>query len=205
MTARSSSIPAGADCVSPALGGSGEKRVAKLARGSSFRGVGFVQAGPAANNSGPRAVLRRHAPSATRQRTLEANGIDCGASVLRRRLTPRAERLRARLSAQASLARIVRSACSLMRSKPRTRSGDSAHSFLSRPNSRSTEARRRYWAVKRGVSRGMSGCRRSALIQTDAGLQSRWRNATWSPCAHGRLPRRSKCRARMSAGHVCRA
>jgi hypothetical protein len=40
-------------------------------------------AGPAANNPGPRAVLRRHAPSATRQRTLEANGIDCGASVLR--------------------------------------------------------------------------------------------------------------------------
>ena len=37
------------------------------------------EAGPAANNPGPRAVLRRHAPSATRQRTLEANGIDCGA------------------------------------------------------------------------------------------------------------------------------
>jgi hypothetical protein len=37
------------------------------------------EAGPAANNPGLRAVLRRHAPSATRQRTLEANGIDCGA------------------------------------------------------------------------------------------------------------------------------
>jgi hypothetical protein len=41
-----------------------------------------VEAGPAANNPGLRAVLRQHAPSATRQRTLEANGIDCGASVL---------------------------------------------------------------------------------------------------------------------------
>ena len=46
-------------------------------------GVGSIEAGPAANNPGPRAVLRRHAPSATRQRTLEANGIDCGASGLR--------------------------------------------------------------------------------------------------------------------------
>ena len=51
-------------------------------RASRFRGVGSVEAGPAANNPGPRAVLRQHAPSATRQRTLEANGIDCGASVL---------------------------------------------------------------------------------------------------------------------------
>src|SRR4051794_8589811 len=38
-----------------------------------------LEAGPAATNPGPRAVLRRYAPSATRQRTLEANGIDCGA------------------------------------------------------------------------------------------------------------------------------
>ena len=51
-------------------------------RASRFEGVGSVEAGPAANNPGPRAVLRRHAPSATRQRTLEANGIDCGASGL---------------------------------------------------------------------------------------------------------------------------
>jgi hypothetical protein len=51
-------------------------------RAGRFRGVGSVEAGPAANNPGPRAVLRQHAPSATRQRTLEANGIDCGASVL---------------------------------------------------------------------------------------------------------------------------
>jgi len=50
---------------------------------------------------------------------------------------------RARLSAQASLARIVESAWSRTRSIPRTRSGSSAHSFLSRPNSRSTEARPR--------------------------------------------------------------
>jgi hypothetical protein len=48
-----------------------------------FRGVGSVEAGPAANSPGPRAVLRQPAPSAPRQRTLEANGIDCGASVLR--------------------------------------------------------------------------------------------------------------------------
>jgi len=52
-------------------------------RASRFGGVGSVEAGPAASNPGPRAVLRRHAPSATRQRTLEANGIDCGASGLR--------------------------------------------------------------------------------------------------------------------------
>jgi hypothetical protein len=44
--------------------------------------------------------------------------------------------------------------------------------FLGRPNSRSTAARRQYGAVKRGVSRGMSGCRRSALIQREAGLHS---------------------------------
>jgi hypothetical protein len=51
-------------------------------RAGRIRGVGSVEAGPAAHNPGPRAVLRQHAPSATRQRTLEANGIDCGASVL---------------------------------------------------------------------------------------------------------------------------
>jgi hypothetical protein len=58
-------------------------------RASRFRGVGSVEAGSAANNLGPREVLRQHAPSATRQRTLGANGIDCGASVV----MPRAERL----------------------------------------------------------------------------------------------------------------
>ena len=59
--------------------------------------VGF-QAGPAANNPGPRAVLRRHAPSATRQRTLEANGIDCGAGRASgaERLTPAQGAARAR-------------------------------------------------------------------------------------------------------------
>src|SRR5689334_1894643 len=41
------------------------------------------EAGPAANDPGLRAVLRRHAPSATRQRTLEANGVDCGAGPVR--------------------------------------------------------------------------------------------------------------------------
>src|SRR5205823_4390472 len=58
-----------------ALGGaSGE-----FARAAPIRSSVQFEAGPAANNSGPRAVLRRHAPSATRQRTLKANGIDCGA------------------------------------------------------------------------------------------------------------------------------
>jgi hypothetical protein len=46
-----------------------------------------------------------------------------------------------RASAEASLARIVRSAWRRTRSTPRTRNGSSAHSFLSLPNSRSTEAR----------------------------------------------------------------
>ena len=49
------------------------------------------KAGPAANNLGPRAVLRRHALRAARQRTLEANGIDRGAVLyLSGRTTPRA-------------------------------------------------------------------------------------------------------------------
>src|SRR5215204_4793023 len=51
----------------------------KLARADSIESRVELEAGPAANNPGPRAVLRQHAPSATRQRTLEANGIDRGA------------------------------------------------------------------------------------------------------------------------------
>ena len=54
-------------------------RGAKLARADPIESRVEFEAGPAANNPGPRAVLRRHAPSATRQRTLEANGIDRGA------------------------------------------------------------------------------------------------------------------------------
>jgi hypothetical protein len=54
-------------------------RVAKVARADPIESRVEFEAGPAANNSGPRAVLRRHAPGAARQRTLEANGIDCGA------------------------------------------------------------------------------------------------------------------------------
>ena len=50
------------------------------------------KAGPAANNPGPRAVLRRHALRAQRQRTLEANGIDCGAGPLSKRAALRRER-----------------------------------------------------------------------------------------------------------------
>src|SRR5215213_9429949 len=51
----------------------------KLARAGAIASRVEFEAGPAANNPGPRAVLRQHAPSATRQRTLEANGIDRGA------------------------------------------------------------------------------------------------------------------------------
>ena len=53
--------------------------VAQLARADPIESRVECEARPAANNPGLRAVLRRHAPSATRQRTLEANGIDCGA------------------------------------------------------------------------------------------------------------------------------
>jgi hypothetical protein len=45
------------------------------------------------------------------------------------------------LIAPPSSARLVGSACSRARPRPRTRRGDSAHLFLSRPNSRSTAAR----------------------------------------------------------------
>ena len=55
------------------------KRVAKFAPADPIESRVESEAGPAANNPGLRAVLRRHAPSATRQRTLEANGNDCGA------------------------------------------------------------------------------------------------------------------------------
>jgi hypothetical protein len=51
----------------------------KLARADTFESRVEFEARPAANNPGPRAVLRRHAPSATRRCTLEANGIDRGA------------------------------------------------------------------------------------------------------------------------------
>jgi hypothetical protein len=52
------------------------------------------------------------------------------------------------------------------------RGGASAQSFLRRPNSRSTAARRPQRAAQRGVWRGISGCRRSALIHREAGLHS---------------------------------
>src|SRR5215211_7163131 len=55
------------------------RRVVKLARAGLIESRVEFEAGPAANNLGPRAVLRRHALRAARQRTLEANGIDCGA------------------------------------------------------------------------------------------------------------------------------
>lgn len=79
---------------------------------------------------------------------------------------------RASLRATASRASTVRSTCSATRSIRRTRSGSMAHSCFSRPNSRSTAPRLRYRPFQRGVSRGMSVCRRSALIQTLAGEHS---------------------------------
>src|SRR5215218_8107596 len=51
----------------------------KLARARPIESRVEFEASPAANNPGPSAVLRQHAPSATRQRTLEANRIDRGA------------------------------------------------------------------------------------------------------------------------------
>jgi hypothetical protein len=58
------------------------RKEAKRVRSGRRVGVGCAKAGPAANNPGLRAVLRRLASSALRQRTLEANRIDCGASLL---------------------------------------------------------------------------------------------------------------------------
>ena len=59
----------------------------KLARADTIESSVEFEAGPAANNPGPRAVLRRHAPSATRQRTLEATGSTAGLVPLSKRLS----------------------------------------------------------------------------------------------------------------------
>ena len=80
--------------MSPSTSAWSGERVAKPARADSIRSRVKGEAGPAANNPGLRAVLRRHAPSATRQRTLEANGIDCGAGPSRG-VSLRSERRRA--------------------------------------------------------------------------------------------------------------
>ena len=53
----------------------------------------LVSDGSVANNPGQRAVVRRRATSATRQRTMRANGIDCGASSLGENHGLRGERL----------------------------------------------------------------------------------------------------------------
>ena len=65
-----------------------------------------------------------------------------------------------------------RSAWRATRSSPRTRSGFKPRLFMSRPNSRSTAPRPRYRSPKRLLSRGISGCRREALRQTEAGWHS---------------------------------
>jgi len=64
--------------------------VPKLARVGLIESRVEFEAGPAANDLGPRAVLRRHALRAARQRTLEANGIDCGAGRVSAVRLPRA-------------------------------------------------------------------------------------------------------------------
>ncbi len=66
-----------------------------------------------------------------------------------------------------------RSACSCTRSSPRTRRGASPASCFKRPKHRSTAPRPRYRSPNRLVLRGMSGFRRSALIQTLAGEHAR--------------------------------
>ena len=88
------------------------------------------------------------------------------------RATPRAGTARASLTATASLARTVRSTWSATRSIRRTRSGSIAHWCLSVPNSRSPAPRLRYRAFHRSVSRGISVCSLSVLIQTEAGEHS---------------------------------
>jgi hypothetical protein len=77
------------------------RRVAKLARSDPIESMVEFEAGPAATIPGLRAVLRRHAPSATRQRTLEAHGIDCGAGPVSERSSYAASSTaRVRLSGQ---------------------------------------------------------------------------------------------------------
>jgi hypothetical protein len=56
-----------------------------LARAGSIESRLKFEAGPAANIPGLRAVLRQHAPSATRQRTLKARERPRGRSVSTRR------------------------------------------------------------------------------------------------------------------------
>lgn len=77
------------------------------------------------------------------------------ALVIVRRVYAASGTARARASAEASVARIVRSACSCTRSRPRTRSGARPPSFLSRPNARSTLPRPRYRSPHRLLSRGI--------------------------------------------------
>src|SRR5215218_7883861 len=104
----------------------------KLARARPIESRVEFEAGPAANNPGLRAVLRRHAPSATRQRTLEANGIDCGAGPVYEREQLRREQYGSRSAERAGeLGEDRQVGVRPTRSSPRTRSGDSAHSFLS--------------------------------------------------------------------------
>jgi hypothetical protein len=61
---------------------------------------------------------------------------------------------RSRLSAHINCAMIVRSACSRTRSILRTRSGARAHSFLERPNARSTDGKMPHNGSNRAFPRG---------------------------------------------------
>ena len=59
--------------------------------------------------------------------------------------------------------------------------------------------------ARRAVSRGISGCSRSAVTHRDAGAHSPVAPTIWSPCAGSRLRRTSTRRARRSAALKARA
>jgi hypothetical protein len=115
----------GEAAVLPWIGGCGKPSPAKLARADPIESRVEFEAGPAANNPGLRAVLRRHARGATRQRTLEANGIDCGAGPVSGASRYAASSMtRPRLSAQASAGHAARGmAAPVARARLATRTG----------------------------------------------------------------------------------
>jgi hypothetical protein len=102
------------------------KRVANSLASRPIRSKVQFGAGPSANNPGPRAVLRRYAPSATRQRTLEANGIDCGAGRVSDRSGPSWERYGSRPVGRAGRP------CNERRSSQRTANELSAQDHVAR-------------------------------------------------------------------------
>jgi hypothetical protein len=83
----------------------------QLSRAGWFIGVESFLSGPAANNPSPRAVVRRHADNATRQRTRRRTGSTAGPEVFGGAAYAASGMARALASAQDSLARMVGSAC----------------------------------------------------------------------------------------------